>query len=85
MKLLWEDRAWEQYEFWQHQDRKTLSRINKLLKDIRRNPFAGLGKPEPLTGNFSGWWSRRIDAENRIVYKQISDDVVVIAACKNHY
>ena len=68
MKLLWEENAWEDYSYWQNQDRKTLKRINGLIKDIQRNPFEGLGKPEPLKGNLSGFWSRRIDATHRIVY-----------------
>ena len=61
MKLLWEENAWEDYSYWQNQDRKTLKRINGLIKDIQRNPFEGLGKPEPLKGNLSGFWSRRIE------------------------
>lgn len=65
MKLLWEDRAWKDYLYWQTQDRKTLKRINMLITDIQRNPFDGIGKPEPLKANLSGWWSRRIDEQNR--------------------
>ena len=84
MKLLWDDRAWEDYLYWQKHDKKVLKRINVLLKDIQRDCFNGIGKPEPLKGNLSGWWSRRIDDENRIVYKG-QDDVVIIAACKGHY
>lgn len=61
MKLLWEDRAWEDYLYWQAQDRKMLKRVNALIKGIRRNTFEGIGKPEPLKNNLSGWWSRRID------------------------
>lgn len=68
MRLLWEDRAWDDYLYWQVQDKKTLKRINLLIKDIERNTFEGLGKPEPLKGNLSGMWSRRIDDMNRIVY-----------------
>ena len=68
MRLLWEDRAWEDYSYWQEHDRKLLKRINMLLKDIQRNGYDGIGKPEPLTGNLSGYWSRRIDDKNRIVY-----------------
>ena len=68
MRLLWEDRAWDDYLYWQGQDKKTLKRINALLNDIKRNPFDGIGKPEPLKGNLSGFWSRRIDEANRIVY-----------------
>ena len=85
MKLLWEDRAWNDYIYWQGQDKKTLKRVNKLLMDISRNPFDGIGKPEPLKGNLSGLWSRRIDDNgNRIVY-YISNDIVHIIACKGHY
>ena len=68
MRLLWEDRAWEDYVYWQGHDKKTLKRINTLTKDIQRNPFDGIGKPEPLKGDLSGLWSRRIDEANRIVY-----------------
>ena len=68
MRLLWEDRAWSDYLYWQTQDKKTLKRINGLIKDIQRNSFEGIGKPEPLKENLSGLWSRRIDDTNRIVY-----------------
>ena len=68
MRLLWEDRAWEDYLYWQMQDKKTLKRINGLIKDIQRDTFAGIGKPEPLKENLAGLWSRRIDDTNRIVY-----------------
>ena len=68
MRLLWEDRAWEDYLYWQAQDKRTLKRINVLISDIRRTPYEGIGKPEPLRGNLSGYWSRRIDEANRIVY-----------------
>lgn len=83
MKLLWEENAWNDYLSWQT-DKSTLRRINVLLKDIQRNPFDGIGKPEPLKGNFSGWWSRRIDDCNRIVYK-MNGETVIIACCKGHY
>ena len=69
MRILWDDRAWEEYLSWQRQDKKTLTRINALIKDIQRTPFEGIGKPEPLKENRSGWWSRRIDEANRVVYK----------------
>ena len=68
MRLLWEDRAWDDYLYWQKQDKKTLKRINILINDIKRNPFDGIGKPEPLKENLSGYWSRRIDDKNRVVY-----------------
>ncbi len=84
MKLLWDSRAWEDYLYWQAQDKKTLKRINALIRDIQRGGLEGVGKPEPLKGNLSGWFSRRIDAANRLVYK-ISGDAVIIASCKGHY
>ena len=68
MRLLWEDRAWDDYLYWQSQNKKTLKRINELIKDIQRNTFEGIGKPEPLKNSLSGLWSRRIDNANRIVY-----------------
>ena len=68
MKLLWEERAWEEYCIWQQEDKKTLKRINLIIKDIQRNFFEGIGKPEALKGNLAGFWSRRIDNSNRIVY-----------------
>ena len=84
MGLLWHDKAWEDYRFWQSQDKKTLNRINLLIKDAQRNGYSGIGKPEPLRGNLSGWWSRRIDDENRLVYK-VQDGNIIIAACRGHY
>jgi len=84
MRLVWEDDAWEDYLYWQSQDRKTLRRINALIRDIQRSPFDGLGKPEPLKGNYQGWWSRRIDEVNRIVYKAEPGQIVV-AQCRAHY
>lgn len=84
MRLLWEDRAWSEYLYWQTQDRKTLKRINVLIKDIQRNPYEGIGKPEPLRENLSGWWSRRIDEVNRIVYYE-QDGIIYIISCMGHY
>ncbi len=84
MRLLWEDRAWEDYLYWQTQDRKTLKRINMLIGEIKRNPFEGIGKPEPLKGNLSGYWSRRIDESNRIIYFEQSGIIYVIS-CRGHY
>ena len=84
MKLLWEDRAWNDYLDWKDEDKKTLKRINKLIKDIQRSPFEGIGKPEPLVENLSGWCSRRIDDKNRIVYF-VENDIVHVVACKGHY
>lgn len=84
MKLLWDEFAWEEYCYWQTHDKKTLKRLNTIIKDIQRNCFEGIGKPEPLKGNLSGWWSRRIDDTNRIVYRK-KDGAIVIASCKGHY
>lgn len=84
MKLLWEDRAWEDYLYWQAQDRKTLKRINSIIKDIQRDVFSGIGKPEPLKGSLNGMWSRRIDDTNRIVYYE-EENIIYIVACKGHY
>lgn len=84
MGLFWEDEAWQEYLGWQEQDKKTLRKINKLVKDIQRSPFEGIGHPEPLSGSLSGWWSRRIDEKNRIVYK-FEDSNTTILSCRNHY
>ena len=80
----WTDEAWEDFEYWLKQDKKTLKRILLLLKDIDRNGNEGIGKPEPLKRNLSGWWSRRIDDEHRIVYK-VENNFIIIASCKGHY
>lgn len=82
--LIFKEEAWEDYLYWQTQDRKTLRRINHLLKDISRNGYSGIGKPEPLKHDFAGWWSRRIDEANRIVYR-IHDGQIEIAQCGAHY
>ena len=84
MKKIWFDEAWEDYTYWQIKDRKMLKRINMLLKDIERGNFDGIGKPEPLKGDLSGFWSRRIDDVNRLVYR-IRDGVMEIVSCKGHY
>ncbi len=84
MRLAWYEDAWEDYVWWQTQDRKSLKRINALIKDTQRSPYEGIGKPEPLKINLSGWWSRRIDESNRLVYK-VKDDILIIAECKTHY
>lgn len=84
MNKLWQDEAWEDYLYWQTQDRKTLKRINQLLQDISRNGYEGIGKPEPLKGDHSGWWSRRIDSSNRLVYR-INNGQIEIAQCRSHY
>jgi len=82
-KLSFSHRAWEDYIYWQTQDKKTLKKVNALLKDIKRHPFEGIGKPEPLTGNYAGYWSRRIDDQNRLVYKVT--ETIDIDQCKTHY
>lgn len=84
MIKVWDDDAWEDYVYWQAQDKKTLKRINVLIKDIDRNGHEGIGKPEPLSGNWSGYWSRRIDEKNRLVYK-IVGEAIRIAQCRTHY
>lgn len=84
MRLLWHEKAWEDYLYWQTQDKKMLKRINLLLKDIQRNTFEGIGEPEPLRENLSGWWSRRIDGANRIVHRE-QDGAIIIAQCRGHY
>ena len=84
MILSWSTNAWEDYLYWQINDKKKLKRINQLIKDISRNGFEGLGDPEPLKHNWSGYWSRRIDREHRLVYK-IKDNSILIAQCRYHY
>ena len=84
MNKLWQDEAWEDYLYWQMQDRKTLKRINQLLQDISRNGYEGIGKPESLKGDLSGWWSRRIDETNRLIYR-IKNGQIEIAQCRTHY
>jgi toxin YoeB len=82
--LSWTQKSWEDYEYWQSQDRKKLKRINKLIRDSMRSPFEGIGKPEPLKENLSGFWSRRIDETNRLVYA-IDDNQITIISCRYHY
>jgi toxin YoeB len=82
--LVWDENAWEDYLWWQAQDRKVLKRINALLADIKRNGNIGIGKPEALEHDFAGYWSRRINGEHRLVYK-VAGDEVRIAACRYHY
>ena len=84
MHKLWFDEAWDDYLSWQSLDKKTLRRINQLLQSIERNGYDCIGKPEPLRGNLSGWWSVRIDDANRVVFK-IENGQLVIASCKDHY
>ena len=86
MLKVWTDEAWEDYLFWQKQDRRIVKRINELLKDIDRNGNIGIGKPEPLKCEFSSYWSRRIDAEHRLVYQVDEvDRKVTIVSCRYHY
>ena len=84
MQKAWTDDAWKDYLYWQKHDKKTMQRINGILKDIDRQPFSGIGKPEPLKGDKQGYWSRRIDEANRIVYK-VERDQIVITQCGGHY
>ena len=84
MNQVCQEEAWEDYLYWQTQDKKTLKRINLLIQDISRNGYEGIGKPEPLRGDLSGWWSRRIDDTNRLVYR-IRNGQLEIAQCRTHY
>lgn len=84
MKLIFSDNAWEDYLYWQRTDRKILERINRLIKEIQRSPFEGTGKPEPLKHGLSGYWSRRITVEHRIVYK-VEPDSLLLAQLRYHY
>ena len=84
MKKQGHEKAWEDYLYWLEQDKKTLRRINKLITDIERNGHDGIGSPEPLIGDYSGYWSRRIDEKNRLTYS-ISDDTIEIVQCRTHY
>lgn len=84
MRLVWDESAWEDYFYWQGQDRRVLKRINLLLADIQRNGNSGIGKPEALKHGFQGFWSRRITDEHRLVYR-VTDDAVLIAQCRYHY
>jgi len=83
-KVTFTDRAWSDYLYWQVQDKKTLRRVNALINDVKRNGYEGIGKPEALTGDLSGFWSRRIDGKNRIVYR-IADGVIEFVALRKHY
>ncbi len=84
MKLIFAEQAWEDYLFWQANDPKLLVRLNGLIKECQRTPFSGTGKPEPLRGSLSGWWSRRITQEHRLVYRA-TEDGLLIAQCRYHY
>jgi len=83
-ELAWTDEAWKDYIYWQTQDKKTLKRINRLINDTMRQSFEGIGKPEPLRENLSGFWSRRIDETNRLVYA-VDDNFLTIVSCRYHY
>ena len=82
--IQWDLDAWNDYIYWQTQDKKIFKRINQLIKDIGRNPFEGIGKPEPLKGNLTGFWSRRIDEEHRLVYA-VEENAVLLISCRGHY
>ena len=84
MRKLWTDRAWNDYIYWQTQDKKILKKVNQLITDIERNEYIGIGKPEALSGDLAGFWSRRIDDTNRLVYR-IADDHIELVQCKGHY
>ena len=84
MKLVFSEQAWEDYLHWQAHDPKLLDRLNKLIVECTRTPFAGTGKPEPLRGPLNGWWSRRINLEHRLVYRPAGDSLL-IAQCRYHY
>lgn len=84
MKINFTEIAWKDYIYWQGQDKKTIKRINQIIQDIDRNNNEGIGKPEALKGNLSGWWSRRIDDKNRLVYR-IQNNIIEIAQCRGHY
>jgi toxin YoeB len=84
MKLVFAEQAWEDYLYWQAQDAKILERLNALIRECLRTPFAGTGKPEPLRGDLRGWWSRRITLEHRLVYR-VEGESLLIAQCRYHY
>lgn len=84
LNVMWTAEAWDDYVYWQGQDRKTLKRINQLIKDTQRSPFEGIGKPEPLKENLMGFWSRRIDETNRLVY-EVEGAQINIISCRYHY
>ncbi len=85
MPVTWSDEAWHNYLAWPNEDKKTLKRINMLIQDIQRNDHTGIGKPEPLRYDCSCWWSRRIDQNNRLVYRTLEGNIIEIASCKTHY
>jgi len=85
MKKNWHDSGWNDYLYWQEYDKAKVKRINALLKDIERNPFSGIGEPEPLKYDLSGWWSRRINQEHRLVYRIVAGTQIDILYCRGHY
>jgi len=85
MIISFTETGWSDYLLWGGQDKKTLKRINNLIEDIQRNGHDGIGKPEPLRSDMSGWWSRRIDDKNRLVYRLVGDETVEISQCRGHY
>lgn len=84
MRLVFAEEGWDDYLYWQENDKKTLKRINELIKAIKRAPFEGIGDPEPLRFNWSGFWSRRISREHRLIYA-VKNDQILIAQCRYHY
>ena len=84
MIISWAEKAWEDYLYWQVNDKKNLQRINLLIKEIKRHPFSGIGDPKPLRYNWSGYWSRRIDREQRLVYKH-KEETIIVVQCRYHY
>jgi len=84
MKLTFTDEAWDEYLYWQTRDKKILKKINTLIKDVKREPFAGLGKPEPLKHELAGYWSRRITQEHRLVY-EVFEESILLVSCRYHY
>ena len=84
MNLIFSDKAWEEYMYWQNTDKQILKKINQLIKDIKREPFEGIGKPEPLKYELSGFWSRRISDEHRLVY-EVSESYIAIISCRFYY
>ena len=84
MRKVWSEDAWDDYLYWQQQDRKTLKKLNELIRDVERNGYKCKGKPEPLSGNLAGYWSLRIDKKNRFVFR-IENEMLEIAQCRSHY
>lgn len=82
--LYWDSKAWQDYLYWQRKDKKTLKRINKLIQNTLTTPFEGIGKPEPLKENLSGYWSKRIDETNRLVYR-VTNEYIKVISCRYHY